>query len=288
MNKQNVDWNKMSDNKLGSKRKSSYIGIENVHPTLKCRQITFEMVEGKTEQFVNNAGSALREAFVGNDYLSNIFEREGFEGVAKIFRERFTKVKKDFGVRIGDFGEVIAHFVLQDYFGYIIPVMKLRYKTNWKKAAFGIDIIAFRLDEKDFSKDGVIFSEVKTSQTSDTGINEVFQEISHLVEEGLPESNQKMRNAIRFISERLYSEKQLDLEKRLYRFIDCYTNPEYIEAFFPFLVREKKTWTETVLDGKTLNKPDPEKVVLAVFVIDDLEKTSEAVYAQAANWRPGD
>lgn len=130
----------------------------------------------------------------------------------------------------------------------------------------------------------MVFSEVKASKQKDYGINKVFDEIRLLVEEGQPESKQKMRNAVRFVSERLFGEKQFELEKRIYRFLDCYTNPKYIEAFFPFLVRDKATWNNDALDGKTLQKPEPNRVILCVFLLSDFEGTMNAVYLKAAQW----
>ena len=163
--------------------------------------------------------------------------------------------------------------------------MKLRYKTNWEKSAFGVDIVAFHLHTSDPSQDAVVFSEVKASKQRDYGVDKVFDEINLLVEEGQPESKQKMRNAVRFVSERLFAEKQFELEKRIYRFLDCYTNPEYVEAFFPFLVRDKATWENDALSGKTLQKPEPDKVILCVFLLDDFENTMNSVYLRATQWR---
>jgi Holliday junction resolvase-like predicted endonuclease len=211
-----------------------------------------------------------------------VLEREGFSGVAKLLEEKFPSEDNPFSVRTGDFGEVVGHMVLQDLFGFTIPVFKLRYKTNWERAAFGIDIIAFRLHDNDPQKDTVVFAEVKTSKTKDYGVKTVFEEIESLVAEGLSEARQKMRNAVRFVSERLFEQQQYELERRIYRFLDCYTNPHYVEAFFPFLVRDKRTWGEDALDGIVVNKLDPNRVVLCVFLIGNLEEAIQAAYEIAA------
>ncbi len=255
------------------------------HPSLKCRFYNLEINRLEDHDYLEYASNSLREAYVDNGYLSSVFTREGFEGVTKLFSERFPPPSNDFGVRSGDFGEVIAHMVLQDVFGHTIPVMKLRYKTNWEKAAFGVDVVAFHLHPSDPSQDAVVFSEVKTSKQKDYGIDKVFDEISLLVEEGQPETKQKMRNAVRFVSERLFGEKQFELERRIYRFLDCYTNPKYIEAFLPFLVRDKATWNNDALDGKTFQKPEPDKVILCVFLLDNLEDTMNAIYLKATQWQ---
>jgi hypothetical protein len=162
-----------------------------------------------------------------------------------------------------------------------IPVFKIRYKTNWEKATFGIDIIAFRLHDRNPEEDTVVFAEVKASKAKDYGVKEVFEEIEILVDEKQSKAKQKMRNAIRFVSERLFEQGQYELERRIYRFLDCYTNSNYIEAFFPFLVRDKRTWGEDALDGIVLDKLDPDRVILCVFLIGDLEKAVQVAYERA-------
>lgn len=274
----------MHEDKPEIKAKKPYSHVETIHATLKCKTVYFNMDEDATDEFIRFAGSALREAFIDNDYILTIFRREGFDGVAKIFQERFEKDKYDFGVEMGDFGEVVAHIILQDHFEYCIPIMKIRYKTNWKKSSFGVDIVSFNLCDQDPSKDTVIFSEVKASKTKAYGVEDVFNEITKLVEEGQSISNQKMRNAIRFISERLHEQKDVELEKRLYRFIDCYSNPDYIETFTPILVRDKDTWNDDALECITITKPEPNKLTLCIFTINDLEDVCEATYLEAKNW----
>jgi hypothetical protein len=211
-----------------------------------------EVDDSHCRQFHAYAGAALREAYVDPEYLASVLKREGLSGVAKLLEEKFPSADNPFSLRTGDFGEVVGHMVLQDLFGLTIPVFKLRYKTNWDKAAFGVDIIAFRLRD-DTQKDAIVFAEVKTSKTKDYGVKQVFDEIESLVAEGQPEAKQKMRNAVRFVSERLFEQQQYELERRIYRFLDCYTNPRYIEAFFPFLVRDKRTWRDDALEGIILD-----------------------------------
>lgn len=252
------------------------------HPSIGCHQYDLEVDDGQCQTFRTYVGAALREAYVDLGYLASVLEREGFAGRARLLEEKFPSEDNPFSVRTGDFGEVVGHIALQDFFGLTVPVFKLRYKTNWEKAAFGVDIIAFRLHDDDPQKDTVVFAEVKTSAAKDYGVKKVFKEIESLVAEGQSEAKQKMRNAVRFVSERLFEQQQYELEQRIYRFLDCYTNPHYIEAFFPFLVRDKKAWAEDALDEITLDRLDPDHVVLCVFLIGDLEETVQAAYEMAA------
>jgi len=241
-----------------------------------------EVDDEQFEEFCTYAGEALREAYVDPEYLASVLEREGFLGAQKLLEEKFPSEENRFSLRTGDFGEVVGHIVLQDIFGLTIPVFKLRFKTNWEKTAFGIDIIAFRLHDEDPQEDAVVFAEVKTSKDRDRGVEAVFKEVESLVAEGQSEAKNKMRNAVRFVSERLFDQQQYELERRLYRFLDCYTNPHYVEAFYPFLVRDKQSWGEEALDDIVLDKLDPNRVVLCVFVIGHLEEAVQAAYEMAA------
>lgn len=259
-------------------------GSHRQHPSIGCYQYDLEVDDEQHDKFLTYAAKALREAYVAPEYLVEVFKREGFPGVARLFEERFPSGdnRLSISVRTGDFGEVVGHTVLQDLFGFTIPVFKIRYKTNWEKAAFGIDIIAFRVHPEDERQDTVAFAEVKTSKTKDYGVKQVFDEVELLVAEGQSEAKQKMRNAVRFVSERLFEQGHYELERRIYRFLDSYTNPHYIEAFFPFLVRDKATWNEDALDGVQLDKLDPAQVVLCIFKVGDLEKAIQVAYEVAA------
>ena len=174
------------------------------HPSIGCQWYDLEVDDSHRQEFQIYAGEALRDAYVDSKYLASVLKREGFSGVTKLFEEKFPSEDNPFSIRTGDFGEVVGHMVLQDLFDLTIPVFKLRYKTNWEKAAFGVDIIAFRLHEKNPEEDAVVFAEVKASKTKNYGVKKVFEEIEELVEEGQSEAKQKMRNAVRFASERLF------------------------------------------------------------------------------------
>ena len=88
-----------------------------------------------------------------------------------------------------------------------------------------------------------------------------------------------MRNAVRFVSERLIEQKNYEMETRISRFLNCFNNPRFIEAFFPFLIREKNTWNSDVLDSMVVSKPN--RVVLCVVTMEDLEKIIEEAYKKA-------
>lgn len=252
-------------------------------PLLKCLKYNLEIEDHFLPDFHSYAASAIQEAYVDPKYLAQVLDREGFTGVAKLFEEKFPPADDPFSVRIGDYGEVVGHLLLRDVLGLTIPVVKIRYKTNWEKAAFGIDIIAFRFCKEDPSHDTVVFAEVKASNQKAYGVTKVFEEIDQLVKDGQPTAKQKMRNAVRFVSERLFEQQQYDLEKRIYRFLDCYTNPHYIETFSPILVRDKRTWEESPLSDVKLSNVSPDRLTLCIFVIQNLQDAVAAAYAEPVN-----
>ncbi len=266
---------------------TDFLTPESVHPqrdpTIKCLKYSLEIEDRFLPSYHSYAAQAVQGAYVDPKYLAQVLDREGFTGVAKLFKEKYPSADDPFSVRIGDYGEVVGHLLLHDVFGLTIPVVKIRYKTNWEKAAFGIDIIAFRFCKDDPSRDTVIFAEVKTSHQKTYGVTKVFEEIDQLVRDGQPTAKQKMRNAVRFVSERLFEQQQYELEKRIYRFLDCYTNPHYIETFFPMLVRDKRTWDETPLAEVKLTNANPDKVTLCILLIPNMQDAVAIAYAEPAN-----
>jgi hypothetical protein len=251
------------------------------HSSIQCHQVDLELDDNKMPEFHNYVGKALRNAYADPDRVATILRREGFDEAANYVRERFPTKDNPFHIRDGDFGEVVTQVLLQDLFRMSIPVIKLRYKTNWQRAAFGIDVIAFRLYDNDPSLDTVVFAEVKASSNKKYGVAKVFQEIEELVQERQSEINQKMRNAVQFVCDRLAEQGKQDLEERLYRFTDCFTNPHYVERFAPVLVRDKTTWSEDALNGISLSTLKPDHVMLVVFRIRDLKQAIEMAYEQA-------
>lgn len=258
-------------------------GKRRRHPAIGCHKYDLEIDHERSTDFCAYTAEALRVAYVDPQYLASVLDREGFAGVRKLLEERFPSPDNPFSVRTGDFGEVIGHVVLEDIFGLTIPVLKLRFKINWEKAAFGVDIVAFRLDEHQPERDAVVFAEVKTSKDKDYGVVDVFKEIESLVGEGHSVARNKMRNAVRFVSERLFDQGQYELERRIYRFLDCYTHPDYVEAFFPLLVRDSQTWKDDALDEVALEKLDPDRVVLCIVLIGQLENAVSRAYELAAS-----
>jgi len=254
------------------------------HQTIGCYQSDLQIDATKHQEFQVYMGKALREAYIDSEYLAKLLKREGFDRTTRLIQSKFPPTPNidKFNVRLGDFGEVMSHVVLQDFFSFIIPIIKLRYKTNSDKAVFGIDVIAFKLHENPIKdKDRIVFAEVKTAYKSgDYGVKTVFEEVDKLLQ---PEARQKVRNAVVFICERLFEKGNLDLEERLRRFLDCYSKPEYIEFFAPFLIRESKLWKEKYLDGIKLNNIQCNKVKLCVVLIDGLETVIETSYQLAGD-----
>lgn len=250
------------------------------HPKLGCVWYNLEVDPSKNKDYVDYLGQSIKDAYVDPQYLARVMNNQGFDGVAEYLKEKLPKKRGFFDVRKGDFGEVLGHVALIDLFNYSVPVFKLRYKTNPQKAVFGIDIIAFRIDENDPKKDVVVFGEVKTSKQRNYGVKDVFDEINLLTKNNL-KAKQKMRNAVRFIAERIFIEtKDINLEDRINRFLNCYKKPSYIEAFYPFLVRDKSTWHPSALDSMVALKPS--RTVLCIITVDDLENVINDVYRRAA------
>ena len=70
------------------------------------------------------------------------------------------------GMRRGDFGEALAVAVLEDFEGYHVPVVKLRYQTDPEQSLHGTDVVAFEVSEQGKVR-GLHFVECKLRTSAD-------------------------------------------------------------------------------------------------------------------------
>ena len=243
---------------------------------LNCLYLYYEIKKGDDVEFFDYLRERVKDSYINAEYLTKVLREEGFTGVAQLLEDKFPSANSHFGVRPGDFGEVVTEILLEDVFGFVVPVKKLRYKTNRDVASFGVDVIAFKLAE-DRKKDTVVFSETKTSKNKDYGIDDVIQEIDELA--GFTDKGkQKIRSTIRFISERLFSEGLHELETRISKFLEKPPNQTGEESYIPCLIRDMATWNHNALYNKSFVKAPIERTIICVCALENLEKTIDEAY----------
>lgn len=246
------------------------------HTHLNCLYQYYEIKRGEDSEFYNFLRARVKDSYIDAMYLAKVLRDEGFTGVAKLLEDTYPSANANFGVRPGDFGEVVTEILLEDVFEYFIPVKKLRYKTNKDKSSFGIDVIAFKLADCK-NDDAIVFSETKTSKEKAYGIDDLIQEIDELA--GCTDKGkQKIRSTIRFVSRRLFSEGQYELETRISKFLEKIPDPSNEESYIPCLIRDTATWNHNALDNKCFTSAPIDRTIICVCALENLERTIDEAY----------
>ena len=246
------------------------------HHHLGCVYQYYEIKRGDDPEFFDFLRERVKNSYIDAGYLANVLKNEGFAGIAQLLEDKFPSKNALFNVRTGDFGEAVTEILFEDVFDLTIPVKKLRYKTNRDKASFGIDVIAFKLAENE-ADDVIVFSEIKASKNKTYGIDDVIQETDELAAHS-DKGKQKIRTTIRFISERLFSEGQRELETRISKFLEKKTNQNVTESYIPCLIRDIATWGHDALDNKSFANSPPERTLICVCALESLEKAMDEAY----------
>lgn len=89
--------------------------------------------------------SLLREAYWGEEYLSDLAARYGWDDVGARFLQ--ARVGTMLTVKRGDFGEALAAQFLKEVEQYSIPVAKLRFKIASNQTLPGTDCVAVKLSK---------------------------------------------------------------------------------------------------------------------------------------------
>lgn len=246
------------------------------HQHLGCRYQYYEVAKGDDPDFFEFLRERVQNSYVDAGYLAKVLKNEGFSGVAKLLEDKFPSEKASFGVRTGDFGEAVTEILFEDVFDLLIPVKKLRYKINKDKPSFGIDVIAFKFADN-ATNDVIVFSEVKASKHKTYGIDEVLRETDELAAY-TDKGKQKTRSTIRFISERLFDNKQYELDNRISKFLEETPNQQNAELYVTCLIRDIATWGHDALDGKSFSNAPLERTLVCVCALESFEKAMDEAY----------
>jgi hypothetical protein len=196
--------------------------------------------------------SLLREAYWGEDYLSGLAARYGWEAV----KERFLQARMDTQLRVkrGDFGEAVAVQYLTEVENYSIPVAKLRFKITSNQTLPGTDCIAVKVTNSKLVE--VCYLESKLRTTKDlsvaiAGANQLKQDADIT----LPE-------IVTFVARRLRQE-----HNNLAGFIEEYifSRDTGLDSFKLMLFQERNSWDEKILEN--LNDEEIELRPLCVYVV---------------------
>jgi hypothetical protein len=88
----------------------------------------------------------VRSHYDGLDRIADDVDALGYEGAAKILRERLPQTRR---ARSGELGEILAAELVEEKVGFRIPVRRLRYKDGRDMALRGDDFLGIATDDED-------------------------------------------------------------------------------------------------------------------------------------------
>jgi hypothetical protein len=110
-------------------------------------------------ELVDALGREVLDNYADRGWLERRLELLGYDRLAAHVRE--TLLPPPGNTRTGDFGEIVAGFVVRRHLGFVIPVHRLRYKDSPSGTQRLIDIVAFRFRNPP-EPTTIAVSEVKT------------------------------------------------------------------------------------------------------------------------------
>lgn len=209
----------------------------------------------------------LGESYWNQDFLVDVADRYGFEAVRDKFFQARGKTR--LSVRRGDFGEALSVEYLKKVEGYLVPVMKLRYKIVSNQTLPGTDCVAVKLSEEDEIIE-VAFVESKLRTSLDTSVAvEGAKQLKQDADSTLPE-------ILTFIAQRLH-ETNDPLASRFESYI--FDRNTELDTYLLFIFHEKAEWRERILINLEDEAVELEPLHVYVAKIDDLKQMSDTAFA---------
>ena len=111
------------------------------------------------EERAEALGREVIDNYVQRDWLERRLGSMGYDRLAEYVRQ--TVLPPAGNTRTGDFGEIVATFMIRRHLGFVAPVLRLRYKDSPSGTQRLIDLVAFKFRDPPESTT-VAVSEVKT------------------------------------------------------------------------------------------------------------------------------
>ena len=111
------------------------------------------------ERLAEALGREVVENYMRREWLERRLRSMGYERLAEYVRQ--TVLPPAGNTRTGDFGEIVATFVMRRHLEFFVPVLRLRYKDSPSGTQRLIDLVAFKFREPPDTTT-VAVSEVKT------------------------------------------------------------------------------------------------------------------------------
>ncbi|MFN5514428.1 MAG: hypothetical protein ACK5CA_06705 [Cyanobacteriota bacterium] len=178
--------------------------------------------------------------------------------------------------RIGNFGEILSSYLLMTFQGFSLPIYKLRYREKQSWAMKLTDLCLINRDES-LSKPLVCYGEVKTKSAKNCDTNIGIEGHDSLIKDDALEDPE----ILKFFCTILYSSQQ-------YEEADFFSRLrlgkiEYEKQYNLFLVHEKTTWRDEILDKLDAHPLDGRlaNFCVSVVLIQQLREVIDESYTRA-------
>jgi hypothetical protein len=211
----------------------------------------------------NRTGDSERADALGREVIDNYVERDwlerrlasmGYDRLAEYVRE--TVLPPAGNTRTGDFGEIVATFVIRRHLGFFVPVLRLRYKDSPSGTQRLIDLVAFKFRDPPESTT-VAVSEVKTR----TG---AAASIAADAAEQLADAVSDLPLSLSFMDRRLNEQGKYFLADRVAALLD--PQASYELARFVFIVTDVDALHVDTLDRLEESDVDKDLAISLVLI----------------------
>jgi Cap4 SAVED domain len=175
-------------------------------------------------------------------------------------------------VRHGDFGEMLAAEILEEFGGLTVPVRKVRYQIHADQTLVGADVVALELDGERVA--GLHFAEAKFRTTGDTSA------ASAAHEQLARWHRDEFAQILMFVGARL-EESDPDLYASFFQYLS--DSSERIDKFQIVLVWEIGQWTETIINNLPVSPDILEPLTVRIALIEGLADLTARAYQRMVN-----
>jgi len=196
-----------------------------------------EYGETVEDDLADALGREIVDNYARRDWLERRLASMGYDRLAE--HVRTTVLPPAGNTRTGDFGEIVATFVIRRHLGFFVPVLRLRYKDSPSGTQRLIDLVAFKFRDPPGSTT-IAVSEVKTR----TG---AAASIAADAAEQLAEAISDLPLSLSFMDRRLTEEGKHFLADRVAALLDPQAGYELDQHVF--VVTDADT-----LHGETLDR----------------------------------
>lgn len=238
-------------------------------PYSQFKVIDIEQKADLSPEVTSYLNGLLRAERFAPEYLGAMSEYLGWQRVRDLIVA--TQVPRTIAVKRGEFGEVLITAILEQFYGYSIPVPKLRFKITANQSLPATDVLALKIDDKGSIAE-VCFVESKLRTSSDDmAAVEGHRQLQEDYESKLPD-------ILSFISQRLYERKDSLFDAFASYLCDRRDTTDR-DTFRLSLCWEHSAWREKVLENLQDDDVTLPRLTVHVIRINNLRQLTDELFA---------